>query len=493
MADSTRITTTTALNEIKNLEMPTTIYTNIKLSQLSAYPSRTIQLDDLFLISKYNEFDNTYTSYKINYQDLIPAVVVNSMLCNVHYNTSTEQLVFQFNVNNQLCSISATISDWIQPYSAGNSISIDTRNKIHTMYVAGKGVNFCKDGVYTTICADINAISAQLSNIGSNISVQGNNGICVSLSNNMYTICADYTQLCTGLFLSDYMTHNEFNDRTSVLYNTIGLSCQQIGNYCHAEGFYTTAFGDFSHSEGVCTNAFGKYVNIEEWKRTMFGREYECAHAEGISTVAYARGSHSEGVCTSAFGMYSHVEGLSCCTIDLDIEGLKNRHGTFAHAEGLATSAVGNDSHAEGDFTYAEGYASHTEGCKTSAFGNYSHAEGINNVTFADQTHAEGGYNYVSGDYSHIEGYYNKGIGIVNHIEGRENTVSANYCHVEGISNIVPKGHNYSYCYNGDYKVQYASNGEGTFNINPINGISGVYIGTSSLYNIIQDLIAKSK
>ena len=456
MADSTRITTTTALNEIKNLEMPTTIYTNIKLSQLSAYPSKTVQLDDLFLISKYNEFDNTYTSYKINYQDLIPAVVVNSMLCNVYYNTSTEQLVFQFNVNNQLCSISATISDWIQLYSAGNAISIDTRNKIHAMYVAGKGVNFCKNGVYTTICAD-------------------------------------YTQLCAGLFLSDYITHDEFNNSTSVLYNTIGLSCQPIGNYCHTEGFCTTAFGDFSHSEGVCTNAFGKYVNIEEWKRTMFGREYECAHAEGISTVAYARGSHSEGVCTSAFGMYSHVEGLSCCTIDLDIEGLNNRHGTFAHAEGLATSAVGNDSHAEGDFTYAEGYASHTEGCKTSAFGNYSHVEGINNAAFADQTHAEGGYNYVSGDYSHIEGYYNKGIGIVNHIEGRENIVSANYCHVEGISNIVPKGHNYSYCYNGDYKVQYTSNGEGTFNINPINGISGVYIGTSSLYSIIQDLIAKSK
>ena len=59
----------------------------------------------------------------------------------------------------------------------------------------------------------------------------------------------------------------------------------------------------------------------------------------------------------------------------------------------------------------------------------------------------------MSGDYSHIEGYYNTGIGIVNHIEGRENIVSANYCHVEGISNIVPKGCNYSYCYNGNDKV----------------------------------------
>jgi len=67
MADSTSTTTTTTSSETKNLAMPATIYTGIKLSQLSAYPSSTLQPDDLFLISKYNESDSTYTSYKINY------------------------------------------------------------------------------------------------------------------------------------------------------------------------------------------------------------------------------------------------------------------------------------------------------------------------------------------------------------------------------------------------------------------------------------------
>ena len=71
----------------------TIIYSGTKVSQLSAYPDNVLNPDDLFLISKYNESDSTYTSYKINYQDFIPSIAVNNMLCNVYYDSPTKQLV----------------------------------------------------------------------------------------------------------------------------------------------------------------------------------------------------------------------------------------------------------------------------------------------------------------------------------------------------------------------------------------------------------------
>ena len=68
MSDSISTTNevTSTYSEVTSLAAPATIYTGIKISQLSAYPSTTLKPDDLFLVSKYNS-DNTYTSYKINY------------------------------------------------------------------------------------------------------------------------------------------------------------------------------------------------------------------------------------------------------------------------------------------------------------------------------------------------------------------------------------------------------------------------------------------
>ena len=73
MSDTTSTTTTTTnevtstTSEVTSLAAPATIYTGIKISQLSAYPSKTLKPDDLFLISKCDNDHRTYTSYKINY------------------------------------------------------------------------------------------------------------------------------------------------------------------------------------------------------------------------------------------------------------------------------------------------------------------------------------------------------------------------------------------------------------------------------------------
>ena len=49
------------------------------------------------------------------------------------------------------------------------------------------------DNMYT-ICADTAWLCSMLSGIaGTDISVKGDHGICVSLSDSTYTVCADYT------------------------------------------------------------------------------------------------------------------------------------------------------------------------------------------------------------------------------------------------------------------------------------------------------------
>ena len=69
------------------------------------------------------------------------------------------------------------------------------------MYIAGKGIKFCTDEIYTAICADMSAVSAEL-NLSSYaalsdvLSVQpGDTVIKTILSNNIYTIYADISAL----------------------------------------------------------------------------------------------------------------------------------------------------------------------------------------------------------------------------------------------------------------------------------------------------------
>ena len=106
---------------------------------------------------------------------------------------------------------------------------------------------------------------------------------------------------------------------------------------------------------------------------------------------------------------------------------------------------VGNGSLANGFNVSASGAFSHAEGTETIASGNYSHAEGGNTT--------------ASGYLSHAAGYM---------AQTRE--VDA-----------------YSFAWNGDRARidQYSSHGPGTFNINPLDGIKGFYIGEENLASIM--------
>jgi hypothetical protein len=112
----------------------------------------------------------------------------------------------------------------------------------------------------------------------------------------------------------------------------------EIGDYSHAEGYYTTASGDYCHAEGYYCEANGN-SHAEGYSTTASGRG---SHAEGYDTTA-EEGGHAEGNRTKALGYYSHAEGYSTTA-----------SGFFSHAEGTRTTASGYGSHAEGRYSIVD-------------------------------------------------------------------------------------------------------------------------------------------
>lgn len=55
---------------------------------------------------------------------------------------------------------------------------------------------------------------------------------------------------------------------------------------------------------------------------------------------------------------------------------------------------------------------------------------------------------------------------------------------MNGIQAHAKEGDDYSYVFNGialdDFYARYESHGKGTFNINPLSGLSGLYIGDTT-------------
>ena len=155
------------------------------------------------------------------------------------------------------------------------------------------------------------------------------------------------------------------------------------------------------------------------------------------------------------------------------INGNVTMFGTFA--QGCAgVNASGLCAHAEGTNTTASGMFSHAEGSSTTASGNYSHAEG--NLSKA------------TGAYSHAQGYNTKAIGsassafgITSHAYGRASFAAGANANATNDLSFV-----WSSKDSGSSSSFYTSHGAGTFNINPTNGLAGVWIGETNLQNHIR-------
>lgn len=117
--------------------------------------------------------------------------------------------------------------------------------------------------------------------------------------------------------------------------------------------------------------------------------------------------------------------------------------GQSSFSSGRGNIASGDHSHAEGDSVIAKGLNSHAEGCTTKAEGNCSHAEGK--------------FTEASGAYSHAAGFR-------------------------------AKAQQRAYAWSGvESATPYESNGDGTYNINPVGGIEGFYVGEKNLKTIISE------
>lgn len=87
------------------------------------------------------------------------------------------------------------------------------------------------------------------------------------------------------------------------------------------------------------------------------------------------------------------------------------------------------------------------------------------------------------------QGYGNNISGIGGIVTGYKSQVSSNFAQSHGYQAKVSS--DFGYVWNGDNQISdYSDHGNGTFNVNPKNGISGLYIGNKNLKDIIESEVS---
>lgn len=286
-----------------------------------------------------------------------------------------------------------------------------------------------------------------------------------------------------------------------------------VGVSSFSQGGNNVASGIQSHAQGSGSTASGSN-----------------SHAEGSGTLASGIGSHAEGESCIASGTNAHAEGAGIW--DEELQTMNNptvASGEASHAEGQSTEAMGYASHSEGLQTVAERSGSHAEGLITRARGSESHAEGIMTIAEGVGSHAEGsGLNYLgemlenagaSPDIATLfKNAASKALGVFSHTEGIATDTSGIGSHAQGFR-ANDNGNAFSFVWQGyggelpsDAEMsalftdpttseaeeaiakiaaaiqatpKYESPHPGAFAINPVNGMSGFYIGEQNLNDII--------
>lgn len=100
------------------------------------------------------------------------------------------------------------------------------------------------------------------------------------------------------------------------------------------------------------------------------------------------------------------------------------------------------------------------------------------------------------GDYSLANGIGTTSSGYFSHAEGY-NTTASGYCsHAEGVLSQTREEDQFAFAWNGDVSKTeedpYKSHGPGTFNINPLGGLEGFYIGEETLAAILTNKADKA-
>jgi hypothetical protein len=131
---------------------------------------------------------------------------------------------------------------------------------------------------------------------------------------------------------------------------------------------------------------------------------------------------------------------------------------------GTQTTASGNYSFALGNKTTASGLGSFSSGNTSKATNSYSFAIG----------NASEAYGYAS--FSH--GRDTTASGYASEAGGYETTASGDYSHADGFRARATNDYSFVWAATGS---AYYSNGDSTYNINPVGGLAGVYVGETNL------------
>jgi hypothetical protein len=204
----------------------------------------------------------------------------------------------------------------------------------------------------------------------------------------------------------------------------------------HTEGSDAVAGGFASHVEGdgcktcfdadACTVVAGTAVTIVGDARnrfeagdTVFVRNMTGGTAYMAPKQDVINGAVSFGRVNTTFNLTTGIgTNTACDIVDIDF-------GSFAHAEGSDTSALGTSAHAEGKGTIASGEGAHSEGGAgriygpSQAVGENSHAEGSGNMSLSEHTHSQNQDNFAIGQFSHASGELTQASGQWSHTEGK--------------------------------------------------------------------------
>ena len=322
----------------------------------------------------------------------------------------------------------------------------------------------------------------------------------LSISNNpVFTNLVEYVKDTNDNYTAITIGSRATNSNVGISSVTIGTNLIASGNYSVAEGdntFYNfNPLLSWSEADNVAIDTSKTLISgrkfifndvlytVTNYVHGTFGSldSFKIYLDKNITLGGWAEnfidligegsigvGSHTEGKITSAFKDYSHAEGFNTLA-----------KGNVSHSEGKGTLAIGDYSHAEGLGTIALGDYSHAEGNSTEANGKYSHAEGDDTIASGDYSHAEGNSTIASGDYSHAEGYNTTASGT--------NSIT--------LGNHATAEHNFSYVWNGTNLLtignanNYKSHADGSYNINPIGGITNFWIGNDNLYTHITNSV----
>ena len=205
--------------------------------------------------------------------------------------------------------------------------------------------------------------------------------------------------------------------------------------YASAKAYETFTVGNYMYKNAVITYGGEYYIVGASFRKTSAGWDTDKVTGE-------IRKLGAQGKNSVTFGRYTSTAGTGAAA-----------DGQYSFAEGNYTHAEGNSTHANGVNTHTEGYSTRSKVVSNSnAMGNRAVAAHNNVFVWQGGTVSPDG-SYVP-DYDEYGGYDADGD---------------------------------TYTPDGKW-TEYFSHGEGTFNLNPVGGTDGIYIGETNMTQIITSL-----